>query len=111
MTLCRPALSRPLVVIARAHGIRVVLASVLPARHYYWAPAVVPAPQIVKLNAWMKEYAAAQALPFVDCYTPMADGEGGLTPALSRDGVHPTRAGYEVMAPLAERAVAAVLAK
>lgn len=95
--------------IARAHGIRVVLASVLPARHYYWAPAVVPAPQIVKLNAWIRGYAAAQGLGFVDYHTPMADGDGGLKPALSRDGVHPTRAGYEVMAPLAEKGVAEAL--
>lgn len=97
--------------LARANGIRAVLASVLPARHYYWAPAVEPAPQIVALNAWMRDYAASAGLGFVDLHTPLADASGGMKAEFSADGVHPTRAGYEVMAPLAARAVAEALAR
>jgi lysophospholipase L1-like esterase len=37
----------------------------------------------------------------------MVNGEGGLKAELSPDGVHPNKAGYEVMAPLAEAGIAA----
>jgi lysophospholipase L1-like esterase len=41
----------------------------------------------------------------------MADARGGLPRALAEDGVHPTEAGYRVMAPLAERAIAEALGR
>jgi lysophospholipase L1-like esterase len=34
-----------------------------------------------------------------------------MKPGLAKDGVHPTAEGYAVMAPLAEAAIAATLAK
>jgi lysophospholipase L1-like esterase len=40
----------------------------------------------------------------------MADAKGAMLPGLSSDGVHPTAKGYEVMAPLAEHAIAQALA-
>ena len=39
----------------------------------------------------------------------MADAGGAMKPGLSSDGVHPTEAGYAVMAPLAEAAIAQAL--
>ena len=42
----------------------------------------------------------------MDYYSAMNDGAGGMKPGLSSDGVHPTAAGYAVMAPLAEAAIA-----
>jgi lysophospholipase L1-like esterase len=39
----------------------------------------------------------------------MADARGGLPAALSADGVHPNAAGYALMAPLADAAIAAAL--
>jgi lysophospholipase L1-like esterase len=39
----------------------------------------------------------------------MADERQGLKAELSGDGVHPNEAGYRVMAPLAEEAIAAAL--
>src|SRR5581483_10812471 len=88
--------------LAKANGIRVVLASVLPAYDYKWRPGVHPAQKIADLNVWIKSYAAKQDLVYLDYYTPMVDERGGLKAALTLDGVHPTKAGYEVMAPLAE---------
>ena len=35
----------------------------------------------------------------------MADARGGLSPEMAADGVHPTEAGYRIMAPLAEAAI------
>lgn len=96
--------------LARANGIRVVLASVLPASRYYWNPAQRPGPTIVALNASIKALAASRGDIYLDLHTPMADAEAGLPKALSDDGVHPSRAGYEVMRPLVQQAIAQALA-
>src|SRR5262252_6096686 len=40
--------------LAKAHGIKVVLASVLPARAFPWRPEIEPAPKIAALNAWIR---------------------------------------------------------
>jgi acyl-CoA thioesterase-1 len=92
--------------IARANGIRPVLCSVLPASDFHWHKGLEPAPKIRALNAWIKEYAAKSGFVFVDYYSSMANSEGGLKAELSPDGVHPNKAGYEIMAPLAEAAIA-----
>ena len=39
----------------------------------------------------------------------MQDARHGLPPELASDEVHPTEAGYRVMAPLAEKAIAEAL--
>ncbi|HFK2915005.1 TPA: SGNH/GDSL hydrolase family protein [Stenotrophomonas maltophilia] len=91
--------------LARAHGIAVVLASVLPVSDYPWLPGTAPAPKVRALNTALKRYADAQQLVYLDYYTPMANAAGGLDPQLAEDGVHPTAKGYAVMAPLAEAAV------
>ncbi|MHB0964513.1 MAG: SGNH/GDSL hydrolase family protein [Gemmatimonadaceae bacterium] len=96
--------------IAKAHGIRVVLSSVLPVYDYPWKRGLDPAPTIMALNAWMKQYAAAAGATYLDYHAAMVDGRGGLPDSLSSDGVHPNEAGYRLMAPLAERAIAAALA-
>jgi lysophospholipase L1-like esterase len=95
--------------IARANGIRVVLSSVLPVYDYPWRPGLQPAPKIVALNAWMKRYAAAIGETYLDYHGAMKDARDGLPPELAADGVHPTEAGYRVMAPLAEAAIAEAL--
>jgi acyl-CoA thioesterase I len=97
--------------LARANGIRVVLCSVLPASDFHWHKGLEPAPKIKELNTWMKEYAAKNSLVYVDYYAPMANSEGGLKAELSPDGVHPNKAGYDLMAPLAEAGIAEALKK
>jgi lysophospholipase L1-like esterase len=95
--------------LAQANGIRVVLSSVLPVYDYPWRPGLEPAPKIVALNAWMKAYAARVGAVYLDYHTAMADERGGLRRELGDDGVHPNEAGYRVMAPLAEQAIAEAL--
>jgi lysophospholipase L1-like esterase len=102
---------RSMVELARANRIRVVLCSVLPAYVYEWRPDVEPAPTIVALNAWMKEYASAQGVVYLDYHSAMADDRQGLPPELSDDGVHPNEAGYRVMVPLVEWAIAEALSR
>ena len=95
--------------IAKANGIRVVLSSVLPVYDYAWRPGLEPAPKIMALNKWMKDYAARTGSVYLDYHTPMADARQGMRADLTNDGVHPTEAGYRVMAPLAEKAIAQAL--
>jgi lysophospholipase L1-like esterase len=97
--------------IAKANGIRVVLSSVLPAYDFPWRPGIGPAPKVVALNAWMKCYAAQAGAVYLDYYSKMVDARGGLSPEMASDGVHPTEAGYRLMAPLAEAAIQEALRK
>lgn len=100
-----------MVELAQAHRIAVVLASVLPVSDYPWRPGLQPAAKIRALNAWIKQYAQQHGLVYLDYHSKMSNADGGLDKALAYDGVHPTAAGYAVMAPLAQQAVERALAK
>ncbi|SEA44744.1 Lysophospholipase L1 [Chitinophaga terrae (ex Kim and Jung 2007)] len=95
--------------LAKANNIKVVLASVLPAFDYPWRPGLEPVPKIAELNNKLKQYAESHNLVYLDYYSAMADERKGLKAELTYDGVHPNKAGYEVMAPLAEKAIAQAL--
>jgi len=100
---------RSMAEIATANGIRVVLSSVLPVYDYPWRPGLEPAPKIMALNAWMKDYAAKTGATYLDYHSAMQDARHGMRAGLASDEVHPTEAGYRVMAPLAEKAIAEAL--
>jgi lysophospholipase L1-like esterase len=104
--------------LARAGGIRVVLASLLPVSDYEKGdgkPIIQtthrPPEQIRALNDWMKTYAAENGATYLDYYSAMIDERGFLRDELSEDGLHPNAKGYAVMAPLAEQAIALALKK
>lgn len=97
---------RSMVDIARANAIQVVIGAIPPADRFSWNPAIKPALQIADLNRWLRDYAKANGLAFADYYTAMAGPNGELLPAYATDGVHPIAAGYAVMRPIAERAIA-----
>ena len=90
--------------IAKANGIRVVLSSVLPAYDFPWRRGIGPAPKVVALNAWIKCYAAQAGAVYLDYHSKLSDARGGLSAELAADGVHPTEAGYRLLAPLADAA-------
>ena len=93
---------------AHAAGIRVVLASIPPAAGFGWSPELHDvAASIRTLNEWIKSYAAQHHHVYVDYHSALADDRGGLPLRYSEDGVHPNTAGYQVMQPLAEAAIAA----
>ena len=100
-----------MVEIARANGVRVILASPLPADRFNWSPQARPANEIRSLNAWVKDYAARYPLTYADDYTPMATATGGLKAELTLDGVHPNKRGYELMEPITQTAIAATLTR
>jgi lysophospholipase L1-like esterase len=95
--------------LAKANSIKVVLSSVLPAFDYPWKPGINPAEKIVALNAMIKKYADNNGIIYLDYFSSMADKRNGLKSEYSDDGVHPNEAGYRVMAPLAEEAIAKAL--
>ncbi len=98
--------------LAKAHGIKVVLSSVLPICDYIRVQSERrPMEQIKALNVWIKDYAAKNGHVYLDYFTPMLDDKGVLKQELTYDGLHPNDAGYEVMVPMALKAVEAALAR
>jgi len=96
--------------LARANGIRVVLASLLPVTDALRPQTVRrPPEEIVALNAWIKDYAKAHDIVYLDYYSAMLDDHQMLRQDLTVDGLHPNAAGYAIMQPLAEKAIAAAL--
>jgi lysophospholipase L1-like esterase len=100
--------------LARLHRIRVVLASLLPiADDKRDATGAIvrrstdrPPAAIAALNRWIAEYAARNGHVYLDYFSAVSGGDGSLRPDLNNDGLHPNAAGYAVMAPLAEQAIA-----
>jgi lysophospholipase L1-like esterase len=98
-------------VLAKAAGIKVILCSVMPVSDYTTRKQTDrrPPADILKLNAWMKEYAAAESLTYVDYFAAMVDEKGLLKDGISGDGLHPNQKGYDMMAPLADAGIQAAL--
>ncbi len=96
---------RSMTEIANASHIKVILASTLPVEDYPWKPGLQPASKVRALNDWLRTLCAQNGYTYLDYYTPLATPAGGMKPGTARDGVHPTPAGYAVMAPLAEMAI------
>lgn len=92
--------------LARANGIAVVIGSILPATSFPWRPSVTPAPQVVALNTWLKDFSEARGAIFADYHTALANPEGGINPDLAPDGIHPNAKGYALMEPIARAAIA-----
>jgi lysophospholipase L1-like esterase len=91
--------------LAKANGIRVIVASILPAADFPWRPGLGPAQKIQALNAWLRGYCANHSVIYLDYYSAMANGNGGMRAGISSDGVHPNAEGYAIMGPLAQAAI------
>ena len=100
--------------LARAHHIRVVFSSLLPVYNYTEDAkesfTLRPRERILALNAWLKSYCARNGLVYLDYYSALLDHKGMLRRDLSDDGLHPNPAGYKIMAPLADKAIANAIA-
>jgi lysophospholipase L1-like esterase len=104
--------------LARFHGVKVVFSSLLPVCDDKTDAAGQPIVQtqarpnasIKALNRWLAAYAQTHRHVYLDYFSAMARPDGALNPDLTNDGLHPNVAGYAVMAPLAEKAIAAALA-
>lgn len=101
-----------MVQLSQVNGIHVVLASVMPVCDYINPQTNRRPPEkILALNAWIRNYCATHGVIYLDYYSAMVDKNGMLRKELTYDGLHPNEAGYEVMAPLAQKAIASALAK
>jgi lysophospholipase L1-like esterase len=99
--------------LAKANGIKVIFASVLPV-HDYGRTKVSERrspEEILKLNEWLKNYCKANRHIYLDYFSKMVDEKGMLKAELANDGLHPNAEGYKVMAPLAESAIQQALKK
>jgi lysophospholipase L1-like esterase len=97
--------------LARASGIKVVYASILPIHNYtdrskdFFAQRSTE--KILALNKWLKDYCTPQRdCTYLNYFDSMVDDKGLLKKDLADDGLHPNEAGFKIMAPLAEAAVA-----
>ncbi len=103
---------RSMIDIAKREHIRVILASTLPASTLPWKPTVQPMDQVRALNAWLEQTANEQHLVFCNYYPALANEQGGIREDLAMDkAVHPNDAGYALMVPIAEAAIARALAQ
>jgi lysophospholipase L1-like esterase len=122
--------------LAQRHGIKVLLCSVTPVSDYpYLAQQSGRGPQppagagrggrgpmvrqrmtvgrppedILKLNAWMKNYAAQVNATYVDYFSALVDDKGWMKDGIANDGLHPNAEGYKMMAPIVSAAIENVL--
>ena len=100
--------------LSRFHHIRLVFASLLPVNNYTddakESFALRPRERILALNTWLKDYCAKNDLVYLDYFSAVVDDKGMLKRNLSDEGLHPNAAGYKIMAPLAEKAIAQAIA-
>jgi len=97
--------------LAKAHNIQVVLASLTPVCDCFRnLTERRPQGKIIGMNGWLKSYAKQSGSVYLDYYAALADGRE-MKKELTVDGLLPNDAGYELMAPLAERAIAQALGK
>ena len=118
--------------LAQHHGIKVLLCSILPVSDYPYlaqqsgrgqqptlgtgrggrGPFVRqrmtvgrPPEDILKLNAWMKSYAAQVNATYVDYFSALVDEKGWMKDGIANDGLHPTAEGYKIMTPIVSAAI------
>jgi lysophospholipase L1-like esterase len=95
--------------LARAQGIRVIFSSIVPVHNYTPQSDLTfplrPPDKILELNSWLKKACATGGHVYLDYFASMVDDKGLLKRQLAEDGLHPNKAGYDVMAPLAQAAI------
>ncbi len=91
--------------LAKANHIKMILCSLLPAYDFPWKTGSFPAEKMETFNAMLKKYADANDILYLDYYSAMVDEQNGLKTSYADDGVHPNKAGYEVMEPIVEKAI------
>jgi len=97
--------------LAKGNGIRVVLASLTPVCDCFTQQSQQRPPgKILGMNGWLKDYADQSGSVYLDYYSALADGRT-LKKEFTTDGFLLNDAAYNVMAPLAERAIAEALGK
>ncbi len=98
--------------LAQQNGIQPILCSVLPAKDYPWRAGKDPLSNIPKLNALIEAYAKENGILYVDYFSAMDDGQGGMKVpehTAATDLVHPNASGYALMETLIKPVIDAAL--
>jgi acetyl esterase/lipase/lysophospholipase L1-like esterase len=95
--------------LAKAHDIKVILSSVLPAYDFPWRPGLEPAGKVLELNRMIKDFAVKNDFYYLDYFPLLVDSRNGMKKVYASDEVHPTVEGYKVMEPLVDKAIESVL--
>ena len=102
---------RAMAAIAQRHKIKPIFASIPPAASFPWRPGLETRKPIAELNAWLRDFAHREGAAFIDYHEVLATADGAMRPGLAYDGVHPTEAGYDTMAAMAEPVLRRLLPK
>jgi acyl-CoA thioesterase I len=95
--------------LAKANGIRIVLASILPVCDCFTEQTARRSPiRLGDFNEWLQEYASSSGAVYLDYFSALSEGRS-FKQELTADGLVPNAEGYKVMAPLAEAAIAKAL--
>jgi lysophospholipase L1-like esterase len=96
--------------LAKVNDIKVVFSSVMPVTDAIKPQTERRPPEKIKaLNAWIKDYAARTGAVYLDYYSAMVDDKGMLKTELTYDGLHPNDAGYQLIEPIAQKAIDSAL--
>ena len=91
--------------ISKANNIKPIICSILPADKYKWRPIIKSVEPIKRINAMLKKYALENGIVYLDYYSKLDNGKGGLSKAHALDGVHPTNACYTIMEAMAKQTI------
>ena len=95
--------------IAKANNVRVIIASATPVCDCVSDQTTTrPQGKLIGLNGTLREFTSDSGAVFLNYYAALVNGRD-FKSELTRDGFVPNHAGYAVMAPLAEQAIARVL--
>jgi len=100
--------------IARANGVRVVFASILPVHNYTPSAkfnfSARPLGKIRTFNQWLKKYCASTGCVYLDYFSVMVDAKGMLRAKFSDDGLHPNDFGHQLIAKTISRKLKTIIA-
>ena len=109
---------RAMTELAKAHDIDVILGAVMPISDTTimmgrggraGGPRIQsvsrPPADILRLNEWLKRYAAEVGAVYADYYAAVVDDQGFFRTGLTNDGLHPNADGYAAMNPVAAAAI------
>jgi lysophospholipase L1-like esterase len=94
-----------MLILADAHGLRVILGNYADYDRFTWAPDVDPKPWIRRMNGWIEDIAGTRGHVCADYRTAFGEMDDAKKAAIMPDGVHPNVAGYALMRPVALRAL------
>ncbi len=102
--------------LAKAHGIKVIFASLLPVSDYhkntdprYEMTKTRPPATIQAINRWLQMFCSNQGFTYMDYYSVLVDPASQMKTDLSDDGLNPNSKGYRVMSPVTLTAIDGIL--